>query len=80
VGAVQLLAEARVRLELVTYSPLDEAAARELLAWLEAHEAAQPAATTPVGAQAMLGFARRFRSETRSTAEWMRELREGEHA
>jgi AbrB family looped-hinge helix DNA binding protein len=32
---------------------------------------------TPVGARAMLGFARRFR-EPRRTSEWMRELREGE--
>lgn len=32
----------------------------------------------PVGAQAMRGFARRFRREPRRTAEWMRELREGE--
>lgn len=30
------------------------------------------------GAAAMLGFARRFRSEPRRTADWMRELREGE--
>ena len=32
---------------------------------------------TPVGAQAMRGFARRFRSP-QSTAEWMAELRDGE--
>lgn len=31
----------------------------------------------PRGAQAMLGFARRFRS-TRTTQEWMSELRDGE--
>ena len=29
----------------------------------------------PVGAQAMRGFARRFRPEPRTTAEWMLELR-----
>lgn len=35
-------------------------------------------ADAPVkGAMAMLGYARRFR-ETRRTADWMRELREGE--
>ena len=32
----------------------------------------------PTGAMAMLGFARRFRPESRSTAEWMADLREGE--
>ena len=32
----------------------------------------------PPGAQAMRGFARRFRDQPRSTADWMRELREGE--
>lgn len=56
---------------------LDEARARQLLAWLQAHEAAVPAAA-PVGAKAMLGFARRFRAQARTTADWMAELREGE--
>ena len=32
----------------------------------------------PRGAQAMRGFARRFRTEARTTADWMAELREGE--
>lgn len=32
----------------------------------------------PSGAQAMRGFARRFRAEPRTTAEWMAALREGE--
>ncbi len=32
----------------------------------------------PAGAQAMRGFARRFRPEPRRTSEWMAELREGE--
>lgn len=35
-------------------------------------------AEKPRGAEAMLGFARRFRETPRSTADWMRELREGE--
>ena len=35
-------------------------------------------APAPRGAQAMRGFARRFRSEPRTTREWMAELREGE--
>jgi bifunctional DNA-binding transcriptional regulator/antitoxin component of YhaV-PrlF toxin-antitoxin module len=33
---------------------------------------------TPRGAQAMRGFARRFRKSPRATAEWMAELRQGE--
>lgn len=32
----------------------------------------------PPGARAMLGFARRIHRQPRSTADWMRELREGE--
>lgn len=36
------------------------------------------AETAPLGAHAMRGFARRFRAEPRTTADWMRQLREGE--
>ncbi len=32
----------------------------------------------PRGAEAMRGFARRFRKEARPSTDWMRELREGE--
>lgn len=32
----------------------------------------------PRGAKAMLGFARRFRPRPRRTADWMKDLREGE--
>ena len=32
----------------------------------------------PQGAEAMRGFARRFRAKPRRTADWLRELREGE--
>ena len=32
----------------------------------------------PKGAQAMRGFARRFRSNPRTTSDWMAELRDGE--
>jgi bifunctional DNA-binding transcriptional regulator/antitoxin component of YhaV-PrlF toxin-antitoxin module len=32
----------------------------------------------PVGAQAMRGFARRFRPRPRRTSDWMAQLREGE--
>lgn len=56
---------------------LDEARARQLLAWLQAHEPVAPVAS-PAGAKAMLGFARRFRAQARTTADWMAELREGD--
>lgn len=57
---------------------LDEARARQLLTWLQALEATEAPDRTPAGATAMLGFARRFRPESRSTAEWMDELRAGD--
>ena len=57
---------------------LDEAHARELLTWLERQERRAAPTRRPVGALAMLGFAQRFRSERRTTAEWMDELRAGE--
>ena len=57
---------------------LDENHARQLLAWLQAQEQSMPASAAPRGARAMLGFARRFRAEARSTSQWMSELREGE--
>lgn len=56
---------------------LDEAHARQLLAWLAAQESSVRAGT-PQGARAMLGFARRLRTEYRSTGQWMSELREGD--
>jgi len=57
---------------------LDEAHARQLLTWLQGQERAAAPARQPAGAMAMLGFARRFRPERRTTAEWMDELRAGE--
>ena len=57
---------------------LDEAHARQLLSWLQGQERAAAPARQPTGAMAMLGFARRFRPERRSTTEWMDELRAGE--
>ena len=57
---------------------LDEAHARQLLTWLQGQERAAASARQPAGAMAMLGFARRFRPERRTTAEWMDELRAGE--
>ena len=58
---------------------LDEAHARQLLTWLQGQECAAAPSRPPVGALAMLGFARRFRPEPRATADWMDELRAGEH-
>ena len=57
---------------------LDEARARQLLTWLQRWERAAAPQRQPAGAMAMLGFARRFRPERRTTAEWMDELRAGE--
>lgn len=57
---------------------LDEARARQLLAWLQGQERAAAVGRQPAGAMAMLGFARRFRTVPRTTAEWMAELRAGE--
>jgi len=56
---------------------LDEARARKLIAWLDTQES-PTGAGLPLGAAAMLGFARRFRPEPRTTDEWMSELRAGE--
>lgn len=67
-----------VELAIEKVQRLDEAHARQLLAWLQAQEQNAQSSTAPLGARAMLGFARRLRSEGRSTAEWMAELREGE--
>ena len=58
---------------------LDEPHARQLLTWLQGQERAAAPARQPAGALAMLGFARRFRPEPRTTADWMDELRAGEH-
>ena len=57
---------------------LDETHARQLLAWLQALEGTPAPPGQPLGAMAMLGFARRFRPQLRTTAEWMAELRAGE--
>ena len=67
-----------IELALEKVRHMDEGHARKLLAWLEAQEPLKPAPAAPVGARALLGFARRFRPEARSTAGWMAELREGE--
>jgi hypothetical protein len=45
---------------------------------MQGQERAAAPARQPAGAMAMLGFARRFRPEPRTTADWMDELRAGE--
>jgi hypothetical protein len=65
-----------VELAVEKVKQLDESRARKLLAWLVEQE--QITSVTPVGARAMLGFARRFHSQPRSTNEWISELRDGE--
>ena len=57
---------------------LDEAHVRQLLTWLQQLDRTAAPDRQPAGAMAMLGFARRFRSEIRATTEWMNELRAGE--
>ena len=57
---------------------MDEAHARQLLAWLEAQQQTEVPRAAPLGARAMLGFARHFHPQPRTTDEWMTELRAGE--
>lgn len=57
---------------------LDEQHARQLLNWLQGQESAPTSTRQPAGAMAMLGFARKFRSAPRTTADWMNDLRAGE--
>lgn len=57
---------------------LDEQHARQVLNWLQNQESAPTPAHQPAGAMAMLGFARKFRTAPRDTADWMNELRAGE--
>jgi len=57
---------------------LDSEHARRLLVWLETMEKTEAAQPAPLGAMAMLGFARRFHPRPRTTNEWMAELRSGE--
>ena len=52
--------------------------ARRLLAWLDTQERENTFQPAPLGAMAMLGFARRIRPTPRTTDEWMTDLRAGE--
>ena len=57
---------------------LDEADARRVLTWLEEMQRATAPPPQAPSAMAMLGFARRFRPQPRTTAEWMSELRQSD--
>ena len=57
---------------------LDEPSALRLLAWMVRQTPPKPQITKPLGAMAMLGFARRFHDTPKTTAEWMAELRAGD--
>lgn len=59
---------------------LDEQQARRLLVWLQVQERSAGATQRAGGAKAMLGFARKFHSGAKSTADWLHELREGDLA
>lgn len=61
-------------------SRLDEARAGELLASLDERLVwlRQPGGNLPMGAEAMIGFAKREGCESRTTENWMQELREGD--
>lgn len=67
-----------VELALEKVKRLDEVHARHLLHWLQGQELAVRTQPTSASARTMLGFARRFRNQARSTADWMSELRDGE--
>ena len=59
---------------------LDETHAAKLLAWLDSQQMAPsaPPQGQPLGAHAMIGFALRDGRAPRATADWMKELREGD--
>lgn len=59
---------------------LDEQLASKLLAWLDSQQALKTAApqVRPLGARAMIGFAVQGGRVPRTTADWMKELREGD--
>lgn len=57
---------------------LTEEQAQQLLGWIGEFDRAATPKTAAPGDVAMLGFARRFYTEPRTTAQWLREMREGE--
>ena len=64
-----------VELAIQKVKNLDEEHALKLIEWLGTLERTSGEVKPPLGARAMLGFARRFRAESRTTAVWMAELR-----
>ena len=69
-----------IQLALQRVSLLDETLAARLIAWLDSQKTAPPPPRQekPLGARAMIGFARREGRAPRTTADWMKELREGD--
>ena len=61
---------------------LDEETASKLIEWLDRQQTARPSPSKqqPLGAQAMIGFALHRGRGPRTTAEWMKDLRDGESA
>lgn len=69
-----------VDLALQRVARLDETYAAKLLAWMDTHVPVKEAQTrgSPLGAHAMIGFAHRAGRVSRTTEQWMTELREGD--
>ena len=68
-----------IELAIQRVSLLDETLAGRLLAWLDSQKTTpSPRQEKPLGARAMIGFALREGRAPRPTADWMRELREGD--
>jgi hypothetical protein len=57
---------------------LDELQAQQLLDWLNGTTPATCPPKSPLGVEAMIGFAKRFHNEPGTAAEWMAELRAAE--
>ena len=67
-----------VELALEKVKELSETEAQELLHWLRHLQDADKKTRVVASAKEARGFARRYRSQPRSTEDWMNELREGE--
>jgi hypothetical protein len=69
-----------IDLALQRVADIDEQLASRLLVWLDIPQACVPTPTKerPRGAHAMIGFAVKGGRAPRTTADWMKELREGD--
>jgi hypothetical protein len=69
-----------IDLALQRVADIDEQLASRLLVWLDIQQACVPTPTKepPSGAHAMTGFAVKGGRAPRTTADWMKELREGD--